>query len=302
MLIWLATFFGASLVLVFAVRWGFKRVRQRRTDRIKEIQVRCRQIPEALALPLGWRVSPATSDAADYRWAQMLLLPLPLGLFAAGLMWTFTGRRPLNWNGFGFGVAASSLTFAVLSAWISWRRETSMPRQARQVALALRCWAIRMDGGMDCRTALDQSAKQLRRIDPEIARVLELAAVSADSEDVLRQILAPCGTGLAERLAAILSGKVSDVSADLRTLANQLDSYYLNQLLSRTRLVESWLKYPLALCLVPALNLILFSPAITNLIEKFGKFRTPEARQAQPAEPISAEPVPDPDVPAAKPE
>jgi hypothetical protein len=67
------------------------------------------------------------------------------------------------------------------------------------------------------------------------------------------------------------------------------------------------MKYPLALCLSPAVNLLLFSPAITDLIEKFGKFRRLDNPQVQPLEPIPQpqEEIPrqpiEPDAPAQPP-
>ncbi len=297
MLIWLATFFTVSLLLVFGVRWGLSRIRQRRKDRLKDIETRCRQAPDELGLPLPWRISPETCDATDFRWGQALLWPLPLGIAAAGVMWSATGQQPLNWNGAGFGIATACLLFAVMLAWLTGRRETTLPRNSRQVALALRCWAIRINAGIDCRQALDQTAKQLRRIDPELARHFEAAATVPAEGNQLQQAFNPLGTGLADRLTEIVEGQAVDASSELRTLANKLDGYYLHQLLSRTRMIENWLRYPLALCLVPALNLILFSPAITDLIEKFGKLSQPNTQQVQPQEtiPPAAEATPEQD-------
>ncbi len=286
MLIWLATFFAVSLLLVMAVRWGLRRIRQQRKDRLKEIETRCSQAPDELGLPLAWKISPDTCDAADFRWGQMMLWPLPLGIAAAGVMWSATGQQPLNWTGAGVGVATASLIFVILLAWLIGRRETTLPRSSRQLALALRCWAVRVDAGVDCRQALDQSAKQMRRIDPELARQLEAAAAVSAEGDQLQRTFDPLGTSLAKRLVEIIAGQTDNAPSELRALANKLDGFYLYQLLSRTRMVENWLRYPLALCLVPALNLILFSPAITDLIEKFGKLSQPNAPQVQPLDPI----------------
>lgn len=308
MLIWLATFFSVSLLLVFAVRWGLSRIRQRRKERLKDIELRCRQAPEELGIPLAWRTSPAVCEGLDFRWGQTLLWPLPLGIAAAGVMWSATGQQPLNWNGAGLGVAAACLLFALLYAWLTGRRETALPRQIRQLALALRCWAIRLEAGIECRQALDQTARQLRRIDPELARTLEAAANEAGDQP--SRAFSYCGTGLGVRLSDILAGKTGTVTnttnvatgttapLELRSIANQLDGYYLNLLLSRTRLIENWMRYPLALCLVPALNLILFSPAITDLIDKFGKLSVPGAQQVQPLEPIPQAPEEIPQTPA----
>lgn len=290
MLIWLATFFGVSLLLVLVVRFGLRKVRQRRVDRLKDIESRCRHLPDELGLPLAWRSAPAVCDSAGDRRVQGLRWMLPLAFVAAGIMWSATGKDGWNSNGIGFGISAACLIFVALTVWMNWRRETTVPRQSRQLALALRCWAVRIAAGIDSRAALDQSAKQLRRIDPEIARHLEVAAATIDEGDQLQRAFQPCGTGLAERLAGIIAGKVSDSPTELRHLANQLDSFYLTQALSRTRFIEGWLKYPLALCLVPAVNLIVFSPAITDLIGKFGKFQLPDAQQVQPLEPIPQPP------------
>lgn len=290
MLIWLATFFGASLALVLVVRFGLRKVRQRRVDRLKEIESRCRRVPEELGLPLTWRTAPASCDSRGYRRVQALRWIVPLGLAAAGIMWSATGKEGWNSNGVGFGISLGCLIFVSLTVWLNWRRETSMPRQGRQLALALRCWAVRISAGIDRRAALDQSARQLRRIDPEIARHLEVAAAAEDEGDQLKRAFYPCGTGLAERLAHIVAGKVADSPTELRHIANQLDDFYLTQTLARTRLIENWLKYPLALCLVPAVNLLAFSPAITDLIEKFGQFRLPDVQQVQPLEPIPPSP------------
>ena len=154
-----------------------------------------------------------------------------------------------------------------------------MPRQSRQLALALRCWAIRISAGVECRLALEQTAKQLRRLDPEIARHLAAGAANPDG-DLLQRAFHPCGSGVAERLADIVAGRTPGVSQVLLALADQLVGYYLNQVLSRTRYIEGWLKYPLVLCLVPAVNLLLFGPAIANLLEKFGTLRLPGAVRA----------------------
>lgn len=290
MLIWLATFFGVSLLLVLAIRFGLRKVRLRRVDRLKDIESRCRLVPEELGLPLTWRSAPAVCDAPGYRRVQTLRWMVPLALIAGGVMWSATGKDGWNWNGLGFAISLGCLVFVGLTVWLNWRRETTMPRHSRQLALALRCWAVRISAGVACREALDQSARQLRRIDPEIARHLELAAVAENEGDQLQRAFYPCGTGLAERLAGVLAGKVSDGPTELRHIAHQLDNFYLTQSLARTRLIENWLKYPLALCLVPALNLIVFSPAITDLIGKFGNFRLPDAQLVQPLEPIPQSP------------
>lgn len=279
MLVWLATFFGVSLALICAVRWGLKRVRQRRLERLKEIEARCRVVPDELGLPLVWKTSPKSLETFDYRVGRMLQWSLPAGCLAAGAMWSMIGQDGWNWNGGACGVLAAFVSLLVLTVWMNWRRETTMPRQSRQLVLALRCWAIRISAGVECRLALEQTAKQLRRLDPEIARHLAAGAANPDG-DLLQQVFHPCGSGVAERLADIVAGRTSDEPQVLLALADQLEGYYLNQVLSRTRYIEGWLKYPLVLCLVPAVNLLLFGPAIANLLEKFGTLRLPGAVRA----------------------
>ncbi|MDB5336745.1 MAG: hypothetical protein JWN70_2364 [Planctomycetaceae bacterium] len=294
MLIWLATFFAVSLVLVFAIRLSLSRVRKRRAEQLKAIETRCREVPEDLGLPLIWRTSPKTSDAADYQWVQTFQWTLPLGLLAAGVMWSATGQNGWNWNGAGFGLAVAVLSFLAFTVWLSWRRQTTIPTQTRRLALALRCWAIRMNAGIECRMALEKTAKQLRRLDPELARHLEAGAAARADGDLLQRAFYPCGTGVADRLADVIAGIVSDAPAALRELADRLDGYYLNQVLARTRLIDGWLKYPIGLCLVPAVNLMLFGPAITDLLEKFGTVRFPVPRQVQPLDELHPVPEPEP--------
>ena len=163
----------------------------------------------------------------------------------------------------------------------------------RRVALALRCWAIRIDAGMECRAALEKTAKQLRRIDSELGRHLEAGTVIELDRDQLKSAFYPCGTGVAERLASITAGTVVDAPAALRELADRLEAYYLNQMVSRTRLIDGWVKFPIGLCLVPAVNLLLFGPAVTDLLEKFGTVRFPVPGPAQ-VRPIE-EPLPNPE-------
>lgn len=290
MLIWLATFFAVSLALICAVRWSLKRLRKRRQEQLKAIEARCGEIPQDLGLPLTWRTSPTTCDASDYRSVQLLQWTLPLGILAAGLMWSATASAGWDWNGAVFGTLAALLTFLTLTVWMSWRCQTTMPLQSRRLALALRCWAIRSNAGVECRTALEQAARQLRRFDPELSRLLEAAAGVQDQGDQLQRAFSLCGTGISAQLAEILAGKIADPCSALSRLADRLDAYYLNQVLKRTRLIESWLKYPLALCLVPAVNLLLFGPAIADLLEKFGTVRPPAPVQAQPLEALSSDP------------
>ncbi len=294
MLIWLATFFAVSLALVFAIRLSLSRARKRRAEQLKAIEARCREVPEDLGLPLIWRTSPKIIEAADYQWVQTFQWTLPLGLLAAGVMWSATGQNGWNWNGVGFGLALAVLSFLAFTVWLGWRRQTTMPGQTRRLALALRCWAIRINAGMESRAALEKTARQLRRLDPELARHLEGGAAARPGGDLLERAFYPCGTGVADRLAEVVGGKVADAPAALRELADRLDGYYLNQLLARTRLIDGWLKYPIGLCLVPAVNLILFGPAITDLLEKFGTVRFPVPRQIQPLEEIHLLPEPEP--------
>ena len=209
MLVWLATFFGVSLALICAVRWGLKRVRQRRLERLKEIETRCRVVPDELGLPLFWKTSPKSLETFDYRVGRMLQWSLPAGCLAAGAMWSMIGQDGWNWNGGACGVLAAFVSLLVLTVWMNWRRETTMPRQSRQLALALRCWAIRISAGVECRLALEQTAKQLRRLDPEIARHLAAGAANPDG-DLLQRAFHPCGSGVAERLADIVAGRTSD--------------------------------------------------------------------------------------------
>ena len=294
MLIWLATFFTVSLAFVCALRWSLSRMRKRRVEQLKAIEARCRETPEDLGLPLIWRVSAKTCDAADYHWVQTFQWTLPLGLLAAGVMWSATGQNGWNWYGVGYGLGISMLLFLFFTVWMSWRCQTTMPPHTRRLALALRCWAIRMNAGIDCRLALENTAKQLRRLDPELARHLEAGTVARSDGDLLQRAFYPCGTGVADRLAEIVAGKITDAPAALRTLADRLDGYYLNQVVSRTRLIDGWLKYPIGLCLVPAVNLLLFGPAITDLLEKFGtvRFPVPVPAQVQPLEELPREPEP----------
>ncbi len=281
MLIWLATFSGVSLALMCAVRWGLNRIRKRRIEQLKAIEVRCRQTPEDLGLPLNWRTSPKTCDAVDYQWAQAFQWIIPLGVVAAGAAWSATGQNGWSWTGIVVGLGISLLVFLVMTVWMSWRRQTTIPTQTRRLALALRCWAVRMNAGIECRLALEKTAKQLRRVDPELARHLEAGAAAPAESDLLQRAFYPCGTGVAEQLANLILGKVADVPAELRELADRLEYYYLNQAVSRTRLIDGWLKYPIALCLVPAVNLIAFGPAITNLLEKFGTVRFPAPKPGE---------------------
>ncbi len=281
MLIWLATFFAVSLALMFALRWSLSRVRKRRAEQLKAIEARCRETPEDLGLPLRWRTSPKICDAADYQWAQTLRWSLPLGILAAGIMWSATSRNGWNWNGALMGLAVSFLSFLTLTVWMHWRCQTIVPPQTRRLALALRCWAIRINSGAECHQALEKTARQLRRIDSELGHYLEAAAATPKDKDALQRAFLPCGTGVAERLAEIITGNAPDAQAALRALADRLDGYYLNQTVARTRMIDGWIKYPIGLCLVPAVNLLLFGPAITDLLEKFGTVRLPAGVPAQ---------------------
>ena len=293
MLIWLATFFAVSLALVCVVRWSLNRVRKRRAEQLKAIEARCRETSDDLGLPLIWRTSPNTCAAADYQRIQILQRTLPWGLLAAGVMWSATGQNGWNWNGAGCGLGVSVLLFLILTVWMNWRCQTTMPLQTRRLAQALRCWAIRINAGLECRAALEKTAQQWRRLDPDLARHLEAGAVARPDGDLLQRAFYPCGTGVADRLANVVAGKVTDAPAELRELANRLDGYYLDQVLSRTRLIEGWIKYPIGLCLVPAVNLLLFGPAVTDLLEKFGtvRFPVPGPVQVRPLEELPPPPV-----------
>ena len=294
MLIWLASFFAVSLALVIAIRWSLSRIRKRRTEQLKAIEARCRETPDDLGLPLIWRTSPKSCDANDYRWLQTLQWTLPLGLLAAGVMWSATGQNGWDWNGAGFGFAAGVVAFLIFTVWISWRCQTTLPPQSRRLALALRCWAIRLSAGIESRAALEKTARQLRHVDPELARHLEAAAAASADGDLLQRAFYPCGTGVAERLADVIAGRVADAPTALRKLADRLDGYFLNQMLARSRLIDGWMKYPIGLCLVPAVNLILFGPAITDLLEKFGTVRFPVPGEVQPLEAVPVHPEPEP--------
>ena len=293
MLIWLGTFFAVSLALVCAIRWSLSRVRKQRAEQLKAIEARCRETPEELGLPATWRTSPKTCRTSDFQWAQTFQWSLPLGAMAAGVMWSATGRNGWNWNGVVGGFACALVLFLTTAVWMAWRCQTTMPPQMRRVALALRCWAIRIDAGMECRAALEKTAKQLRRIDSELGRHLEAGTVIELDRDQLKSAFYPCGTGVAERLASITAGTVVDAPAALRELADRLEAYYLNQMVSRTRLIDGWVKFPIGLCLVPAVNLLLFGPAVTDLLEKFGTVRFPVPGPAQ-VRPIE-EPLPNPE-------
>ena len=289
MLIWLATFFAVSLALICAARWSLNRLRKHRIEQLKEIEVRCREIPEDLGLPLLWRTSPTACDSRGYRWVQTLQWTLPMGLVAAGIMWSATASAGWDWNGTVFGTLAGLLTFLTLTVWMGWRCQTTMPPQTRRLALALRCWAIRLNAGIECRSALEQAARQLRRCDPGLSRLLEAGASVQDDGDQLQRAFYLCGTGVSSQLAEIVAGKVADPAGALSHLADRLDAYYLNQVLKRTRFIEGWLKYPLALCLVPAVNLLLFGPAIADLLEKFGTVRQPLPVQVRPIEALESD-------------
>lgn len=298
MLIWLVAFFGISAAVLCSVRWGLLRIRRQRAERLRLLESRGRETPDGLGLPLIWIASTRSNATSGDRVVATVGWILGFACVAAGAAWTGLGKDGRNGAGLVVGSGIGLSILIVFSTWLYCRRAASMPPQTRRLAEALRWWAIRLAAGVDRRQALEQTARQLQRFDPDMAHCLEAAAVSGPDRDMMQRAFYPCGTGVAERLADILSGKVPDLLTALRGLADQLDAYYQNQLLIRVKLVDGWLKYPIALCLVPAVNLLAFGPAISDLIDNFGIFKTPAAPVVRPA----GQPVEQPIGPPAKPQ
>jgi hypothetical protein len=286
MLIWLVTFFGISAAVLFIVRWGLLRFRKQRAERLRLLESRCRETPDGLGLPLIWIASTRSQASSGDRWVAAIGWILGLGFLCAGVAWTVLDQGGPKGAGLAVGGGIGAAILIIFSAWLYCRRASSMPAQTRRLAEVLRWWAIRIAAGVERRLALEQAARQLQRFDPDLARTLEAAALSGTERDLIQRAFYPCGTGVSERLADVVVGKVPDVVTALRSLADQLDLYYQNQLLIRVKNVDGWLKYPIVLCLVPALNLLAFGPAVADLIENFGgiKFQVaPEVRRAVPA-------------------
>lgn len=293
MLIWLLCFFGISAALLFLVRWSVQRFRRQRAERLRLLETRFRESSDGLGLPLIWVTASTSSRTTGDAIVSLIRWLLSLGLLAAGIAWSVQAPGGWDWIGVVLGASSASIIFGMLSLWLYCRRVSSMPAKIRHLAAAIRWWTIRLANGMDRRTGLEHSAKQLQRFDPELARCLEIAAVSASSSDrdAIQRAFYPCGTGVAERLADILSGKIPDSLTALRTLADQLDRFYQNQLLVRVKSIDGWLKYPIVLCLLPAINLLMFGPAVANLIDNFGVLKIP-ATPAVPGQPLEPQKVP----------
>lgn len=314
MLIWLITFFGISAAVLFLLRWSMIRVRARRAERLRTLESRLSVSTDGLGLPIVWINSTSYDLTAADRAISALRWLVCLGLLSAGIAWSAQGNAGWNWNGVLAGAATGFVVFVTLSLWLYCRQVTFMPAKSRRLATAIRCWAIRLANGLDNRMALEQSARQLQRFDPELARCLESAAVATlhGDHDMVCRAFYPCGTGVSERMAEILSGKVPDPLPALRALADQLDTFYQNQSLLRVKRVDGWLKYPIILCLLPASNLLIFGPAVANLIDSFGVLKFPPRQAAPlanpqenpvappPAEPPAALPVEPPETPPAK--
>ncbi|MDB5386924.1 MAG: hypothetical protein JWM11_2570 [Planctomycetaceae bacterium] len=285
MLIWLVSFFGISAAVLCVVRWGMFRLRKQREERLRLLENRCREMPDRLGLPLIWVQSKRSSATSGDRLTSILGWILGLGSLIGGVTWT--GLRPDGGLRLGL-ILGGGIGIAILlafSLWLYCRRAASMPAQVRRLAAALRCWAIRLGAGVERRLALEQTARQLQRLDPDMARCLEAAAISVPDREAIHRALYPCGAGVSDRLTDILTGKVPDVLTALRSLADQLDEFYQNQLLIRVKRVDGWLKYPIALCLVPALNLMAFGPAISDLIDNVGILDVPVTPAVRPVAP-----------------
>jgi len=286
MLIWLVCFFGIASFVLFVVRWALHRARKQRAERLRLLETRFRESPDALGLPLVWMNAPSSAKTGGDQLVSAVRWILALGFLAAGIATSAMAKPGGNWNNAVFGAIIGSVSFLILSLWLYCRRVISMPEKTRRLAAAIRCWTIRLANGVDRRMALEQSARQLQRFDPELARCLEAAAVAAHAggHDLIQRAFYPCGTSVSERLADILSGKVPDSLSALRSLADQLDVYYQNQILIRVKRVDGWLKYPIVLFLLPAVNLLVFGPALADLINNFGILKFPVVPAARPAD------------------
>lgn len=282
MLIWMLTFFGISAAVLFLVRWGVHRFRRRRAERLRLLEVRLRESSDGLGLPISWTVSTRANATPVDRFIGAFGWILALAFASAGMALTVLAGDGKNWTMLAIGGGISFWILVLFSIWLYCRRASSVPAKARHLAEAIRWWAIRIAAGIDRKQALEQSARQLQPFDPEMARCLEMAAVGGNEQHVVQPAFYPFGSGVAERLVDVVSGKVPDVVAALRDLADRIDASYQNQLLIRAKRIEGWLKYPVVLCLVPAINVVAFGPAITDLIHSVGIVKGPAVPAAQP--------------------
>lgn len=293
MLIWMLTFFGISATVLFLVRIGVSRFRRRRAERLRLLDVRLREGSDGLGLPVSWSVSTRANATPADRFIGAFGWILALAFASAGMALTVLAGDGKNWTMLAIGGGISFWILVLFSAWLYCRRSAAVPPKSRHLAEALRWWAIRIAAGIELHQALEQSARQLQPFDPELARCLEMASVSGTDQHVVQPAFYPFGSGVAERLVEIVTGKVTDVVAALRNLADRIDASYQDQLLIRAKRIERWLKYPVVLCLVPAINLVAFGPAITDLIRGVGIVKAPAIPAArdgdQPADQTSPE-------------
>lgn len=290
MLVWLAGFSLASIALIGGARFALRRVRQKLQEKLKGIEQRYQTGSAALQMPPEWTLQPLRIPASLQGVATARTF-LCLTILVAGGAWSILSPAGLSPIPLLLSLSVSGLLFWMLGQWLQAEHVTQIPPVCRHLIWILEWGALRVASGTsDMGLALRASARQIPDLSPDFAAWWEECLSVRQDRERLKTVVSRAGPSLAPRLEAVLAGESANAAQALRQLADQIENWYCGEVIQRTRKLDAWVKYPLALCLIPALNLALFGPAITHLFYRVGNSRL--QLQMAPAQPLSDAPAP----------
>lgn len=236
-----------------------------------------RKGPEAekvrLALLQAGFDEPRHEDA--YRAAVTLLLP---GLTAAAAAFLASMSEPAAAPIWLVALAVSALAgLRVPSLWLFSRARARSQAIGEGIPELIDLMVICIEGGQSFDAALRRSTQELQRTRPELAAELERTnlAIRAGGgrTDALRQLAERTGLDdMRDLTTMLIQADRSGVALrdSLQTHAETMRVLRLQRAEERAAKMPVKLMGPLAICLLPALMMILFGPAVMQLSKVFG--------------------------------
>lgn len=279
MLVWLVSFALVSIVVIGGARFALRGLRRRAQLKLQAIEARYHSGSAGLTLPVDWMVDERTLPV-QFRPLAQLRNFVCLAILVAGGAISLLLPQGFNPLPIVISVLVSAGLFWVIGIWLQTEQTTQVPVAVRHLTWLLEWAAVRCRAGLPLPIALQEAVAQLGQQNPELTGwwkdcIQQISQPTGTDSQRLKQLLERTGPALGARLEQIMTGAVPQPAEALQQLADQLEWWHGGQVIARTRKLESWVKYPIAFCLVPALNLAVFGPAITQMVYRSQRLRVP---------------------------